>query len=86
VREVVEMIYREAGHTPKMRAAPPWLLSLLGLFDPNLRELKELLYQWSRPYEVDHGKFAARFGDDVMPLDDGVAAMVRWFREQDPEA
>jgi nucleoside-diphosphate-sugar epimerase len=82
VREVVDMIYREAGRSPKLRTAPPWLMSLLGLFDPNLRELKELSYQWNRPFVVDHAKFAARFWDDVMPFERGVAAMVRWFREE----
>ena len=83
VGEVVDLIYREAGREPKVRAAAPWMLSLLGLFDPNMREVKEMMFQWTRPYEVDHAKFAARFWDDYTPLEDGVRETVRWFKEQE---
>jgi nucleoside-diphosphate-sugar epimerase len=79
VCEVVELVYREAGHRPKMRSAPGWMLGLLGVFDPNMREIRELLFQWTRPYEVDHSKFAERFWADYTPLEDGVRATVRWF-------
>jgi hypothetical protein len=74
------MIDREAGHEPRMRVAPPWLVGVLGLFDPTLRELRELLYQWSAPYEVDHSRFAARFWGDYTPLEVGIPETVRWFR------
>jgi len=82
VQEVVEMIYREAGHPSRYRAAPPWLVALLGVFDPDMRELKEMLYQWTRPFEVDHSKFAARFWGDYTPLEEGVRNTVAWFKEQ----
>lgn len=82
VREVVEMIYREAGYPPKIRTVPRWLLSVLGLFSGDMRELGEVLHHWDRPYVVDHSKFASRFWDDVTPLPEGVAATVRWYREE----
>jgi hypothetical protein len=37
-----------------------------------------------RPYILDHQKFAARFWDDYMPLEQGIATAVRWYREQLP--
>ena len=80
VREIVEQIFREAGHQPKIRVAPSWMVSVLGWFDPNMREVKEMLFQWSRPYEVDHSKFAARFWDDPTPMDDGIRETVKWYR------
>jgi nucleoside-diphosphate-sugar epimerase len=82
VREVVEMIYREAGTTVKTRVLPGWMMTLLGLFKPDLRELKELQHQWDRPYRVDHTRFARRFWNDPTSLETGIAATVRWFREQ----
>lgn len=83
LREVVKRIYRETGNPVKLRAAPSWLLSVMGLFSPDMRELKELMHHWNRPYVVDHAKFGARFWDDCMPLDKGIAATVRWYREQE---
>jgi nucleoside-diphosphate-sugar epimerase len=82
VREVVERIYREAGRPVKMRAVPPWLMKFLGPFDANIRGLRELMYQWTRPFIVDHSKFAARFWNDFTPLEEGVTATVRWYQEQ----
>jgi nucleoside-diphosphate-sugar epimerase len=82
LREVVELIYREAGREPRMRTMPGWLLRLLGVFDGNLREIHELLHHWNRPYLVDHSKYAARFGGDYTSLEDGIAAQVRWYKEQ----
>jgi nucleoside-diphosphate-sugar epimerase len=79
VREVVEMIYREAGRRPRMRVAPPWMVALLGILDPTLRELRELMYEWTAPYLVDHSKFAARFWSDYTPLEVGIPETVRWF-------
>jgi nucleoside-diphosphate-sugar epimerase len=80
VLEVAEMIYREAGYALRARTAPRWLMRLLGLFDPTVREIDELLYQWSRPFVVDHAKFAARFWADCTPLEVGIREMVRWYR------
>jgi nucleoside-diphosphate-sugar epimerase len=82
VREVVARMYRACGHPPKSRRTPDWLLALLGLRDPNLRELRELLYQWRRPFLVDHAKFARRFWSDATPLDTGIAATMDWYRRR----
>jgi nucleoside-diphosphate-sugar epimerase len=80
VRTVLEMIYKEAGHPLKVRTGTGLMLNVLGLFEPNLREMKEMLSQWTRPYLVDHKKFAARFWDDYTPLEVGIAETVRWVR------
>ncbi len=81
MRELVARVYRELGRRPKMRVASHGLLWLAGLFDGDMRELRELLYQWTKPYVVDHSKFAARFWGDYTPLEAGIPETVRWFRE-----
>jgi hypothetical protein len=46
---------------------------------PLLRELRETLYQWDRPFLVDDGAFRARFprvGSDVAGVVKGVVAAV----------
>jgi hypothetical protein len=48
----------------------------VGLFDGNVRELKEMLYQWERPFHVDSSKFAGRFWSDATSFEEGVAATV----------
>lgn len=80
VRQFVELIYRQLGRAPRMRALPPSLVRVAGLFNANVREAKELLYEWTQPYRVDHSKFARRFWADATPLEVGIRATVEWSR------
>ena len=42
------------------------------MFSPFLRELKEMRFQWDRPYQVDASRFKAAFWSDVTPFETGV--------------
>lgn len=75
----------EAGVEPKVRAAPRWALAVASLFDPTVRAVREQLYQSERPWIVDSTRFERTFGLDPTPLEDAVAATVRWFADH-PEA
>lgn len=66
----------------RVQALPRFLLKVLGIFSPDMRELDEMLFQWQRPYEVDHSKFAQRFWSDSTPLDQGLTATLDWYRSQ----
>lgn len=73
IRQVLKMFADELGQPLKIQTMPKPLMSVLGLFNADLRELKEMLYQWKRPFHVDASKFAARFWADVTALEQGVA-------------
>jgi nucleoside-diphosphate-sugar epimerase len=45
-----------AGKPYKLQVAPGWMLSLMGLFVPVLRENKEMMYQFEHDYRFDSGK------------------------------
>lgn len=50
-----------------MSTLPGWLLCVLGLFVPVLREFKEMAYQYDRDYFFDSSKFEKRFGVTPLP-------------------
>lgn len=79
-RELVEVIARLAGGEGKLQTLSPKMLRFVSLFSPKMRELKEMLFVWDRPYQIDHAKFAARFWSDFTPLEEGLAATVDWYR------
>ncbi len=79
VREVLAMFAAALGQDLKVQTMPGFMISALGLVNRNMGEVKEMLYQWQRPFHVDHGKFAARFWDDATPLEQGVAAAAGWY-------
>ena len=53
-----------------------------GLFVPAARETVEMMYEFEKPFVVDHSKFAAAFGDISTPLENSIAATVAWYRAQ----
>jgi nucleoside-diphosphate-sugar epimerase len=81
-RQFVEMIGQETGHALKIRSASRLLVSLLGLFSPELREMKEMMYEFEEPYVVDHSKFARTFGVDVTPHREAIRETVAWYRQR----
>ena len=80
-REFVEMIFEEVGKPARIQAAPKILLRALGLFNPALREIIEMLYEFEEPFVVDHSDFTRTFGDHATPLREAVRETVRWHRE-----
>lgn len=81
-RQLIGLVSTELGQPLKIRTAGRFLVAMLGLFDPIMRELKETLYQWEKPYLVDHSKFATAFGANPTPHAVAVQETVAWFRNK----
>jgi len=58
------------------RVAPRWMLRLVGLFDPAVGGLVEMLPQWEAPYLVDDSSYTVRFGASAVSLEEGVRRIV----------
>ena len=81
-RELLALVADAAGVPAKVRTLPPWMLRVGGLRDPNVRELRELVEQWDRPYTIDASAFTEAFGPfEPTPHPDAVARTVAAFRE-----
>ena len=60
------------------------MLRLLGLFNADVRELDEMLYEFTQPFVVDGSKFTKTFGIGATPLEEAIAATVAWWRARPP--
>jgi nucleoside-diphosphate-sugar epimerase len=85
-REFIEMIFTAGGRRAKIRTASRGALRALGLFNPLLREMVEMAYEFEQPYVMDGSKFTRAFGGAPTPLPEAVAATVAWFRQRMPTA
>lgn len=47
---------------PRYSVLPVWMMGVLGLFVPILKESNEMLYQYDRDYVFDSTKFEQTFG------------------------
>jgi len=78
-RRFVELVFREVGGPAKMQRAPKALLRVLGLFNPAVREMIEMLYEFEEPFVADHSRFARAFGDHATSLGEAIRKTVRWY-------
>ncbi len=81
-REILALGAAALGVKPRVSGLPTWALGPLGLFVPMLRELREMSFQWDRPYRVNSSRFAARFWGDATPFEVGAPATALWFRDR----
>lgn len=84
--EMIRLFAAELGTPIKTRTVNPLMLSLVGLFVPIVREMKEMRYEFEEAYTVDDSQFRAAFGAATTPLPDAVRATVAWFRQQHTQA
>jgi nucleoside-diphosphate-sugar epimerase len=73
----------EELHTPiKVSVTPRLLLRALGVFNPTLRELDEMLYEFTQPFLVDSTKARNVLGLEPTPIEEALSATVTWFRNR----
>lgn len=69
-----------ADRKPKLMAAGPAAVRILGLFMPTMREYLHTLYQFTDPWVVDDTAFRTTFGARATDLDEALAATFAWYR------
>lgn len=84
-RALLERVWAEAETgKPRVMTMRRGMVRLVGLFNPLVRELDEMMYEWEKPYVVDHSKFERAFGAPVTPHAEAIRSTVGWFRSQIP--
>jgi nucleoside-diphosphate-sugar epimerase len=79
-RQWIELIANELNTTPKIQKLPIWMLYIIGLFIPELKEFPEMMYQHETDYIFDSTKFEKRFGFGATEPRDGVKIMMNYLK------
>ena len=79
-REILDLAASALGRPAKVRSMPGWLIGLIGLFQPFMKEWHEMRFQQQQPFFVDGAKFARRFGFEPTSLEEGVPRTALSFR------
>jgi nucleoside-diphosphate-sugar epimerase len=72
--------------TPSVGPIPKWMLSLGGLFSPTIREIREVVYQFDRPFVLDSTLAKTTFGLEPTAFADALTATVRWWQDREKRA
>jgi len=79
-RQLINIIGDKVDKPIKTRVASKSMVSFLGLFNPILREMKEIMYQWQQPYRVESKKFNEKFGNKYTPYDIAIDETLNWIK------
>lgn len=75
-KEWVENIAKALNKEAKIQVVPKFLLRILGLFNPIMKEVIEMYYQYDRDYIFDSSKFEKRFDQTATSYDTGIKEIV----------
>jgi nucleoside-diphosphate-sugar epimerase len=76
-KEWIEAIAKELGVAPKYRVANKFIVRLMGLFMPVMKEMVEMMYQYDRDYVFNSDKFEKRFDFKPTPYLTGIQDVVK---------
>jgi len=79
-RQFLLEVFTQLGIAPKVRVAPCWVIRTMGMFVPLMREVAEMLYEFERPFIVDHGKYERSFGNAATPHHEAIRRTLAWYR------
>lgn len=82
-RQFLQMVGEAIGKPVRIQTAPKLLLQLLGLFNGDLREVLEMIYQFEEPFIVDGSKFSQAFGFQPTALPTAIKSTVTWWQQND---
>jgi nucleoside-diphosphate-sugar epimerase len=79
--EFVKLIEAELGRPVKSMVGGPLMMRFLGLFNKEIAETVEMMYEWTHPYVVDTSKAQKAFGLAPTPLGGAIKETLNWIRE-----
>lgn len=79
-REFIAEATRAMGVAEGYRVLRPWMVRLVGWFNPMVGEVHEMLYQNDAPYLFDSSKYQRAFGFAGTPYAEGIRATAQSYR------
>ncbi len=76
-KQFIELAAKEFGVKPNYMVLPKWMIRMAGLFDTNIKEAVEMLYQSEADYLFDSSKFEKAFDFKPTSYSQGVAETVK---------
>ena len=80
-RQFISLVCDVAGHGPNITPSPKLIMKVIGLFNPAVREVLKIFYEFEEPFIVDHSKFERAFGADVTPHREAITETLEWYRQ-----
>jgi nucleoside-diphosphate-sugar epimerase len=79
-RDFVQLATEEFGKKTEMTVVKKWMVQMIGLFNPLLKESVEMMYQNENDYIFDSGKFIQAFSYKPVTYKEGIKETVNFYK------
>ena len=79
--EFMKLIELELGQPVRARVGGPLMMRFLGLFNCDIHETVEMIFEWMEPYVIDSSKAQNVFGLQPTPLKEAIQETLDWCKE-----
>lgn len=79
-RQFIQRAYELAGTSGSVGKVPVFMLHLLGMFNSDVREVIEMLYQFETDFVIDGSDAERELGIVPTPLDTVIQSTLDWYR------
>jgi nucleoside-diphosphate-sugar epimerase len=76
----VKLLEAELKQPVKAMVGGPLMMRFIGLFNREVNEVVEMMFEWLEPYVVESGKIEKAFGLRPTPLPQAIRETVAWLR------
>jgi len=80
-KQWIELIAQQINVEPKIQTIPTWVLRIMGLFNPVIKEFPEMLYQNEMDYVFDSSKFEKAFNLHATTPKQGIKEMMNYLKQ-----
>ncbi len=81
-REFTAIAARHMKGSDKLQVIPKWVLSIMGLFNPFMKEMNEMMYQNQYAFQFDSSKFEKAFQFTPTPYEEAIRNTAEWFLQK----
>jgi nucleoside-diphosphate-sugar epimerase len=79
--DFTNLIAEELGRPVKTFVGNQLLMRILGIFNREIGEAVEMLYEWTNPFVIESRKAEAAFGLQPTPLKQAIQETIQWCQE-----
>ncbi|KAI9446904.1 NAD-dependent epimerase/dehydratase [Russula earlei] len=80
-KEFIHLAAKYMNASDKVQVLPSWLLTIIGWFNPFMKEMNEMMYQNKYAFEFDSSKFEKAFNFTPTSYEEAIKATAEWYRQ-----
>ncbi|MCM3764500.1 SDR family NAD(P)-dependent oxidoreductase [Neobacillus niacini] len=81
--KIIEILRKEAGYTKSIRTVSKTMIRFMGIFQPFMRELVEMMYLTENPVILSGKKYEAKIGPvPRTPYSKGIQKTLHWMQQK----